>query len=147
MPHRPTSATRLLGVTLVLLGSALGACSSSPSTSTSATTVSASSIANIADLQKRLEGKGIVCKLEYEGLKQEDKTLSICVIDGEQATLTIWDKPEVLVKFLNSDVGAKGATAVGANWTVDVDSAATAQKVASALGGTVKAATGSTGSR
>lgn len=135
---------------LAFAGALLAGCSSSSSSTGSSTAASSppgsganspanlSSIATVADMAKQLEAKGIRCKLEYEGLKDNDKTLSICTIDNSQATLTIWDKPEILQKFLAANVGAKGASAVGANWTVDVDTPATAQKVATALGGTVK---------
>ena len=116
-----------------------GACSSGSNTGTSPATTALSNIKTIADLASQLEGKGIECKLEYEGLRQEDKTLSICVISGEQATLTIWDKPDVLAKFVATPATGVGATAVGQNWSVDVDSAPVAQKVATALGGQVKA--------
>lgn len=115
--------------------------------SPSAAPASLSTFATIADVQRQLVAKGIGCNLEYEGLKQDDKTLSICVIDGQQATLSIWDKPEMVQKFLAADTGAKGATAVGANWTVDLDTVATAQKVADALGGTVKSAAPATSAR
>jgi hypothetical protein len=95
-------------------------------------------------MQKQLVAKNVPCTLEYEGLKQDDKTLSICTIDGQQATLSIWDSPEKVQKFLKADVGAKGSTAVGANWTIDVDKPETAQKIATALNGTVKAPTSAT---
>ncbi|MBI2705407.1 MAG: hypothetical protein HYX32_08985 [Actinobacteria bacterium] len=137
-----------LAVALMAVLAFLAGCTSSTSSSPSpsgpsgsAAPPSLSTIGTIADLQSKLVAGGIPCTLEYEGLKQDDKTLSICVIDGEQATLSIWDKPELLQKFLQADVGAKGATAVGANWTVDVDTPQTAQKIATALNGTVKSAT------
>ena len=114
-------------------------CSSGTSSAPSATTV-LSSIATVSDLASQLESKGLTCKLEYEGLRQDDKTLSICVINGEQATLTIWDRPEVLEKFASTPATGVGATALGRNWSVDLESPVAAQKVANALGGTVKTA-------
>jgi hypothetical protein len=145
MPARFASRSRVLvgGLLLAVVAVATG-CSSTPTTNTDAggpATTVAPSYATVADLAKQLEAKGIACKLEYEGLKQEDKTLSLCVIGGgEQATLTIWDQPEVLGKFLATPDTGTGATAVGANWTIDVDTAATAHKLTDALGGQVKAA-------
>jgi ABC-type glycerol-3-phosphate transport system substrate-binding protein len=137
------SPRRLVRPALVVLALALtvAACSSSSTPGTAAPgTTAAPSYATVEDLAKQLEAKGITCKLEYEGLRQEDKTLSICVVNGEQGTLTIWDKPDVLAKFLASSVSGTGATAVGANWTIDVDTVANAQKLTAALGGQVKSA-------
>ena len=55
-------------------------------------------------------------------------------------------KPDVLVKFLASPDSGTGVTAVGANWTIDVDTAANADKVIAALGGRVKGPSGPPGS-
>jgi hypothetical protein len=146
---RPRPLTVLLALTAVFapVGAATG-CGGTGGTAPATTAAPAlSSIPTVAELARRLQAKGIACQLEYEGLRQDDKTLSLCTIGEGQATLTIWDKPEVLQKFLAADVGAKGATAVGANWTVDVDSPATAKQVAEALGGTVKVPTSSTARR
>ncbi len=97
-----------------------------------------STIASVRDLSTRLEAAGITCALEYEGLRDAGRELSLCVIDGDRATLTIWDDPSVLDEFLASDVGRQGVTAVGRNWTVDLQQPAVARKVADALGGMVK---------
>jgi hypothetical protein len=133
------AATVAVAVSIaVAVGAGCSSSSSEGSGAAPATTVPPS-YATVADLAKTLQSKGISCTLEYEGLRQEDKTLSICVVDGEQATLTIWDHPDVLAKFLAAPVTGTGATAVGANWTIDVDTAATAQKLTAALGGQVKA--------
>jgi len=142
MIRRRLVAAALLPVALGTMSSACtsGQSGSSPTTAAAAPISKLTSIASLGDLARQLEAKGITCKLEYEGLQDNDKTLSICTIDGSQATLTIWNKPEVLSKFLASNLEMEGYSAVGANWTVDVDDAATADKVASALGGTVKGA-------
>ena len=145
MPH-PCRSLLLLAA-LLLAAVAASSCAKSSTGSGATTSTSRTTFASIAELQKGLQGKGIACELEYEGLRQEDKTLSLCLIDGTQATLTIWDKPEVLDKFLASDLAGKGATAVGANWTVDVDSPVVATKVATALGGQVKSAGPTTSGR
>ena len=66
--------------------------------------------------------------------------LSLCTIEDEQATQSIWFDPDQLDAFLaTDDSGGIGATAVGANWTVDVGDVSTARRIADALGGTVKA--------
>jgi hypothetical protein len=138
LPRRPIA---LLATSVVVaLGAATAACSKAEVTGplAPASTV-APSYATVEDLAAKLQAAGITCQLEYQGLKQEDKTLSICVVDGEQATLTIWDRPADVTAFLASTDSGTGATAVGANWTIDVDTAATAQKLVGALGGQVKA--------
>jgi hypothetical protein len=137
----PRRALVLLATPLLVgLGAATVACSSTAANGSlaPATTV-APSYATVEDLASQLQAKGITCQLEYQGLKQEDKTLSICVVDGEQATLTIWDRPADVAAFLAASDAGTGATAVGANWTIDVDTVATAQKLTAALGGQVKA--------
>jgi hypothetical protein len=90
---------------------------------------------SIAALHAELVANDVACGLEYEGLRDAGKEVSICVIEGEQALLTIWDDPSLVDEFVDSEVAADGNVAAGANWTVDVDSPAVAQTVAGALGG------------
>lgn len=92
---------------------------------------------DIAALHQRLVDEGIECGLEYEGLRDDGREVSICVIDGEQALLTVWDDPALVREFAASEAAAGGEVAYGANWTVDLDSRETAARVAEALGGTV----------
>jgi hypothetical protein len=90
---------------------------------------------DITALHAELVANGVACGLEYEGLRDAGKEVSICVIEGEQALLTIWDDPSLVAEFVDSEVAADGNVAAGANWTVDVDSPEVAQTVADALGG------------
>lgn len=148
---RPVTAAALAAV--VALGA--GACSSSSTTGGGAATTTApasstgatgSSFRSIGELQQALTAKGITCNLEYEGLRDDtgEKELSICVIDGEQAYLTIWLQPGLVEQFVSSPDGQTGTVAVGANWTVVLTSPAAAAKVAAALGGTVPAGASTT---
>lgn len=100
--------------------------------------VELSSYDSVRAIAERLEAAGVGCALEYEGLRDADKELSICTIEGEQATLSIWFEPERLAAFRSTPLAGVGATAVGANWTVDVSTAEVAAQVADALGGDVK---------
>jgi len=154
---RRTSGSSWLAVLLVGAAVVVGlsACSSSsPGTSTGTSegprtsVAAATTYASIADLQKALEAKSITCKLEYPGLKDDtaQTELSICVIDGEQAFLKIWLKPDQIKEFLDSPDGQTGTVAVGANWTVTLTSNGVADKVAKALGGTAPAGATTTGS-
>ena len=132
--HRLVLAVAV-GVALV---SACGGGTDDPATATS--TPSRSSYPDVGSLAAALTDAGLPCTLEYEGLTDAGKQLSLCTIEDEQATLSIWFDPDQLDAFLASDdSGGIGATAVGANWTVDVGDVSTARRIADALGGTVKA--------
>ncbi len=90
--------------------------------------------ADIASLRDGLLAAGLTCELEYEGLEDPDRIVSICVIDDEEALLTIWKDPAMLDAFLGTG-DAPATMAYGANWTVEVDSEPVAATVADALGG------------
>lgn len=94
---------------------------------------SGSSYDTVTALNADLAASGITCELEYEGLKDADREISQCVIDGEQAILNIWFNEELQQAVIDQS----GATvAYGANWTVQVSTPETAVKVADALDGT-----------
>jgi hypothetical protein len=116
------------------------ACSSGTATSAGGGTTTAaplSSYATIADLDKALNDKGVTCQLSYPGLKDDasQAELSICTIDNEQAFLRVWQSPDLVTKFMASPDGKSGTVAAGANWTISLETAATAKKVAAAIGG------------
>ncbi len=85
-------------------------------------------------LRTAIADAGWTCELEYEGLEEADKTLSICVIDGEQATLTIWRDTADITALVGAELGLE-LVAYGSNWTIDVASADRARALANALGG------------
>lgn len=152
MAH-PSSRRRLAIVACSLaLATGTVACSSDDGGGASGSDVSAagsdgaateradlSTYPSVAEMASALTAAGMPCTLEYEGLTDGGKELSLCTLEGEQATLSIWFEPEQLDAFMTADLGGVGAAAVGANWTVDVTTAALATRVADALGGTVKA--------
>lgn len=143
-------ATALAAAALpALAGCTSGTSSDSPSPTAGTAAPGEASYASIAELQRALTAKGITCTLEYEGLKDDtgEKELSICVIDGEQAYLTIWLQPGLVEQFVASPDGQTGTVAVGRNWTVVVSTPGTAAKVAAALGGTVPTGAGTTTTR
>jgi hypothetical protein len=106
-----------------------------------------SSYKSIAALAQALNDKSIECKLSYPGLKDDvtDAELSICTIDGQQAYLRVWTNTEFVDKFLVSPDGNTGLVAVGSNWTITLQSPATANRVAAALGGTAPGPQSATG--
>lgn len=93
---------------------------------------------DIPSLREDLVSAGIACELEYEGLEDPDRVVSICTIDGEEALLTIWKDPGMLADFLATGE-APPTMAHGENWSVEVDSAPVAEDVAEATGGTTPA--------
>lgn len=92
-----------------------------------------SSYETITALNEDLAAAGITCDLEYEGLKDADREISQCVIDGEATTLNIWYNDELRQAVID---GSGETVAYGADWTVQVSTPETAQQVADALGGT-----------
>lgn len=92
-----------------------------------------SSYDTITALNEDLAAAGITCDLEYEGLKDADREISQCVIDGEPTTLNIWYNDELRQAVID---GSGETVAYGADWTVQVSTPETAQQVADALGGT-----------
>jgi hypothetical protein len=105
------------------------------------------SYATVEDMASTLNGRGIPCTLQYAGLKDDvsGTVVSICTIGDEQAYLKVWNDPAKVVAFLSSPDGRTGTVAVGPNWTATMATPAGAQKVATALGGTVPSATATPG--
>lgn len=101
---------------------------------------------DVAALADVLADAGITCDLEYEGLADEQREVSQCVIEGEQAVISIWYDPTLRDDVVTAAQDAPGAAlAAGANWTVEVTSAEVAQTVADALGGELVTGTTDTG--
>lgn len=138
MRARRTRAVVLL--LALLLGVAAVACSSDGGGGGSEAGAERTSYDDVGALAEVLTEGGLPCELEYEGLDDGDKQLSLCTLGDEQATLSIWRDTAQLDAFLASPSSGPGATAVGANWTVDVTSAELAQQVADLAGGVVRAA-------
>jgi hypothetical protein len=90
-------------------------------------------VANVVGLGVLLNEAGIPCDLEYEGLVDDRREVSICQIDGGQATLTVWDDTTALDRFMTEPMSGPGATVVGPNWTIDVANPRTAERLALAL--------------
>lgn len=154
---RTSSATAALVVGLALVSGACGSddgesgvsdtttavTAGEPAVSDTTTAVTAgepadlSSYDDITALHQQLVDQGVACGLEYRGLRDEGREVSLCVIEGEQALLTVWDDPALVTEFAGSEAAETGDVAYGRNWTVDVDSPEAAEQVAAALGGTV----------
>ena len=91
---------------------------------------------DIASLRDALGEAGIACDLEYEGLADDDREVSQCVIEGEQAVISIWYDPTLRDEVVAGAESLGGAAmAAGANWTVEVATGPVAERVAEALDG------------
>ena len=98
-----------------------------------------SSFETVADLNASLSDAGIQCSLEYEGLRDEDKEISQCTIEGSQAFLTIWYDTAFVQEIVAPEgAEAPAAVAYGENWTVELTppTPETAAAIADAAGGT-----------
>ena len=145
MPARRSRSTALALALTLALGPAAVACSSDDDAGggaggTEQAGSPRTSYEDVGALAAALTEDGLPCQLEYEGLEDGDKQLSLCTLGAEQATLSIWRDTAQLEGFLASPASGPGATAVGANWTVDVTSTELAAQVAEAAGGVVRAA-------
>lgn len=144
MSARRSRTAALAVVLAALLGVGVVACSSDDGGGGDGTEQGGdgerSTYGDVSELAAALTDGGLTCDLEYEGLEDGDKQLSLCTLGDEQATLSIWRDTDQLDAFLATPASGPGATAVGANWTVDVTSAELAQQVADLAGGVVRAA-------
>jgi hypothetical protein len=98
-----------------------------------------SSYDTVADLNESLSAADIECNLEYEGLRDEDKEISQCTIEGSQAFLTIWFDTAFVQEIVAPEgAEAPAAVAYGENWTVELTppTPETAAAIADAAGGT-----------
>jgi hypothetical protein len=94
----------------------------------------------ITALNEDLAAGGVQCTLEYEGLVDSDgKEVSLCTINGEQAQISVYPDSTTVQALVAADA-TLGALVYGQNWTVQLDTEATAQTVATALSGEVVAA-------
>jgi hypothetical protein len=92
----------------------------------------------VADIADDLDAAGIPCALEYEGLRDDTREVSLCAVNGEYTELSVWvDASEAAASGAAAD-DAGDPFVEGANWTVDVETAATAEAVADALGGVAR---------
>jgi hypothetical protein len=146
MTRSPLRRGALAGTLVVLVAVvALSACSgdSDGSSNRGGAERQGPEVADVVELGGLLDAAGIPCALEYEGLVDDRREVSICQIDGGQATLTVWDDPAELDLFMVEPMSGPGATTVGPNWTIDVASEATAERLAGALGADVRLPDGS----
>lgn len=97
----------------------------------------ASQVATVADLALLLEDVEDGCALEYEGLTDDQREVSICTLGGEIAELSVWTDEAALEGLIDDAAGSEDPLVAGPNWSIDVVDAELADAVAEATGGTV----------
>lgn len=103
-------------------------------TDTGGTGTGGAEAASVVELAERIEANGHTCTLEYEGLRDGDKELSLCTIGGEQVTLSIWFDADQLEEFRTAEpAGLGGITLIGPNWTIDLADPQLAETLAGEL--------------
>lgn len=97
----------------------------------------ASRYESVTDLADGLTEAGLTCTLEYEGLRDGAREVSLCTVQDELAELSVWDDPASAASTAARADAEDDPLVAGENWTIDVQSAKTAAAVAEALGGRV----------
>lgn len=97
----------------------------------------ASRYESVTNLAEDLTDAGLTCTLEYEGLRDGAREVSLCTVQDELAELSVWDDPADAASTAERAEADDDPLVAGENWTIDVQSAETAAAVAEALGGRV----------
>lgn len=97
----------------------------------------ATTYTSVSDMAQRLDDAGLRCVLEYEGLDDGNREVSLCHVNDEFTELSVWADASDAARTAAAADDARDPFVAGGNWTVDVDTANTAAAVADALGGTV----------
>lgn len=130
MLRRTPPRRGLLVAALVVLG-VLGGCGDD------ADSGSGTRVDDVAALAAELDGVAQGCALEYEGLTDDQREVSICTLGGEVVELAVWTDLDALRELRASSEGSGDPVVTGANWSVDLSDADLAEEVAEATGGRV----------
>lgn len=102
-----------------------------------ADTASDSRYDDVAALAADLDGVAGGCTLEYEGLVDDQRELSVCTLGDEIAELSVWDDDAALDALVDAAEESGDPVVTGENWSVDVADTGLAAEVADATGGAV----------
>lgn len=105
--------------------------------STDSGTDAATDVATVAQLADELAGVADGCVLEYEGLTDGDREVSLCTLGTEAAELSVWSDPAALEAVVDQADGSGDPVVTGSNWSIDVSDPDLASQIAEATGGTV----------
>jgi hypothetical protein len=92
---------------------------------------------DVSTLAALLVDVGAGCTLEYEGLADRQRELSVCTLDGEIAELSVWDDPTSIATLRAAAEESGDPIVAGPNWTIDVADPELAAEIAEATGGVV----------
>lgn len=94
-------------------------------------------VADVAELSELLTGVADGCTLEYEGLEDGQREVSVCTLGTEAVELSVWTDTAALDDLVAAADESGDPVVTGANWSVDVTDPSLADDVADATGGTV----------
>ncbi|MGK2929709.1 MAG: hypothetical protein ACSLFO_09055 [Acidimicrobiales bacterium] len=94
-------------------------------------------VETVTDLAGQLDGVADGCALEYEGLTDDQREVSICTLGSDIAELSVWTDETALEGMIADTDGSGDPLVSGPNWSIDVVDPALADEVAEATGGTV----------
>ncbi|MDZ7673463.1 MAG: hypothetical protein U5K30_00095 [Acidimicrobiales bacterium] len=129
---RPRRAALVAAAALLLVIAACG-----DDDATSASSDDGGRVDDVAALAAMLDGIGNGCELEYEGLTDDQREVSICTLGDEVAELAVWSDVDALDELRASAEGSGDPVVTGSNWSIDVTGAELADQVAEATGGRV----------
>lgn len=90
---------------------------------------------DVASLAEELDGVDGGCDLEYEGLTDAQREVSVCTIGGDIAELSVWTDPEAHDAAVSAARERDQPLVTGPNWTISVGDRELAQEIADATGG------------
>lgn len=99
---------------------------------------SAGSVDDVQALAAQLDGVADGCALEYEGLVDDEREISICTLGDEVAELAVWSDTGALDELASRTDGSGDPLVIGPNWSIDVRDETLADQIAEATGGTVR---------
>lgn len=125
-------------IAVLLAGLVLSAACGGDDAGDGADPVTGSTVEDVGELADTLDGVGEGCTLEYEGLADGQRELSVCTLGGEIAELSVWNDPSSIDPLVEAASESGDPIVVGGNWTVDVADPDLAAEIADAAGGAVR---------
>lgn len=90
---------------------------------------------DLASLAAELDDVEAGCTLEYEGLEDGQRELSVCTMGDAIAELSVWTDADALSALVQSAEESGETIVFGPNWTIGIGDAAIAGQIADATGG------------
>lgn len=90
---------------------------------------------DVGSLAEELDAVDGGCDLEYEGLADAQREVSVCTIGGDIAELSVWTDPEAHDAAVAAARERGQPLVTGPNWTISVGDRELAGEIADATGG------------